>query len=1471
MRTKEKGSDLRSPLHQLDFYTVAAGASAGGLEAFTAFVKSLNPKSGAAYVILQHLDPSHESLLPDLLSNWTTIPVVPITDDIKVKPDHVYVHPGNKLLSIKDGKLKLESLDPDGHGGAVLIDHFFSALAQDQAKQAIGILFSGTGTDGTKGLQAIKEHGGISIVQDEVSAKWPDMPRNAVKAGVVDHILSPDRMSDKILELINNEMAADEKTDAAINSNEERKFIDAILDQLHKYKGKDFGQYKKTTIGRRISRRMTINTIGDLKEYNSFLQQNTKEQDALYNDILISVTEFFRDRESYTYISKEILPQIISRKKEGDVIRVWVAGCSTGEEAYSLAICLSELLDAKAESNLNVQILATDLSQPSLSKARQALYSEKDIAGLSKERLERFFEKKSNGYQIKKAIRELCLFPEHNFLTDPPFGNLDLISCRNVMIYMEPVIKKRGLTNFHYGLRPDGWLWLGKSEANTASRELFSPSDKTHRVFKRQDVPAKIIIEKTMTEIDGVQNIHRRTVGTTTDLQKLTDSIILKNYSPTGVVVNDQFEIVNYRGNTQRYLMQKSGTPSHNLLKLAKVGLAVKLRSIIELARKEKRRITKEEVLLKLDDHLTSVDIEAMPLEDAGGDYVLVLFKERPKGYLKNVENSESNGTSDSRDRRIAQLELELVQTREDMRTIVENQEVANEELQSANEELMSSSEELQTLNEELETSKEELQSANEEITVANQELQEINEVVAHERNYAEAIVKTLREPLLILDSDLRIKSANRSFFKNFRVHEQETVGQLVYKLGNNQWDIPELRKLLEEIIPDKHTIYDYEVTHNFESIGKRTMLLNAVQINNEEEDKKLILLSVDDITERKRVRDELENSIQRYNELINSSIFMIAVLEGPDMIVRSANKAFIERFYRGTIVGQSIFKMVPELKDLGLDSTLREVYKTGQHHSSYEVPIMFLRDGQMDTAYYNFVYQPQKDKNGKIIGVAIIANEITPQAELNLRIKESVHEFEEFIYSSPFHIAILKGEDLKVDIANDAILKTWGKTRSVIGMPFLDAVPSLKNQGFYELLLNVFHTGEAHQGFEVPATLERNGRHYTEYFDFVFQPQRNKEGKIVGVAIIGTEVTPQAKFHSQLRESEEKFRNMADLTPDKITLTDKFGQAIYCNHSWLEYLNTNATEFYTLKALDLAHPNDVDKAKIAISECFGKGKDVEIEARIKNAAGEYKWHLVRARPIMDGLGEIIYWITATTMIHKIKQEEKRKEDFLKMVSHELKTPVTSIKGYTQLLLSMLKQKKASELDGIPLVPSLERINNQISRLTRLITEMLDLSRVEESKLGLKKEIFSMNELVEHNVQDIKYSSKESQIKIIHKDHFRVNGDKDRLGQVLINFITNAIKYSPDDKNIEVSIFKNEAGQGAVAVKDRGIGIADKDFANIFKRFYRVSGKNEETYSGFGIGLFLAEEIVTRHGGTITVNSTLGEGSEFIFTLPTID
>ncbi len=849
------------------FPVVGIGASAGGLDAFKKLLKAIPEDSGMAYVLVQHLDPNHESMLPELLQKVTRIPVLEITHDLKVEPNHIYVIPSNKIMIATDGVFLLAPRPPKQQSDPNMpIDLFFCSLAEVHQSHAIGVVLSGTATDGTLGLKAIKDHGGITLAQDEASAAFEGMPQSAARAGVVDFILSPEMIPAKILEITRN--LGGYGTAEVLQQMEAEEMFKQIISLLRIKRGTDFSYYKQTTIQRRILRRMALTNNELPAVYLKFLRENKQEADILYQDLLIPVTCFFRDPKSFAHLSESIFPQIKTNNPQGETIRIWVAGCSTGEEAYSIAICLKEFL---GESRQRVQIFATDLSEIAIAKARIGIYSKNELKNVSSERLEKFFTRTNGSYQVNKVLREACVFAVHNFVKDPPFGKIDLISCRNVLIYMEPYLQKKALTTFHYSLNPKGFLLLGKSETTSGVPDLFASAIKGDKIFSRKAGLGKFMhVATERSELNLSQSDSKaQKEYVRTDFQKVADDIMLSKYTPAGVVVNEAMDIVHFRGKTGSYLEQGGGKPSHNLFKMAKHGLAFELRNLLHKCKKQNGVVVKESIPLEENGRVRNIAIEASQLPNISEPHYLILFLEREAVSSDAAQFQEHLGDQNTAsaklkkkvsDLRILQLEQELAEAREDMRNITEAQEAANEELQSDNEELLSGSEELQSLNEELETNKEELQSTNEELTVVNQEIINLNEQVTEARDFAEAINATIHEPILILDGNLRIKSANKSFYKLFKLEAKDAEGTNLFHLDRKQWNIPKLRELLEEIIPKNAHFDEFELTQAFPGIGEKTLMMNGRLLLQKTNQEQLILLAMHDVTEVRRLALQLSN-----------------------------------------------------------------------------------------------------------------------------------------------------------------------------------------------------------------------------------------------------------------------------------------------------------------------------------------------------------------------------------------------------------------------------------------------------------------------------------------------------------------------------------------------------------------------------------------------------------------------------------
>lgn len=998
------------------FPIVAIGASAGGMAAITELLANLPGDTGMAYVYIQHLNPDHGSSLVEILQRVTKMTVKEAEEMMAIEANHLFVIPPNKSLSIENSVFILTNRPPRPEKHSP-IDSFFTSLAEKQNVGSIGIVLSGTATDGTLGLKAIKTAGGLTYAQD-VSAEFQSMPTSAIVENAVDAVMSPKELAGELVRLskqkhllksiVVQEMNEDgvdggQGDEDSFNQqveNVKQEDINAILRIIRNNNGVDFSHYKLNTIRRRIVRRMILQRCESLEEYIEFLKKTSGEPDLLYQDILINVTHFFRDQEATDYLKKVVLPALLKHKSGSSPLRVWVPACSTGEEAYSLAMMILEIT-AENIVKAGVQIFATDLSEKAIAKARSGVYTVADVETLSKEQLQRFFVKTDGHYRIMKRLRDMCVFSPHNVFKDPPFSRVDLVSCCNLLIYLDAQLQKKVLMNFHYALNKSGYLVLGKSESIGASMHLFMPVDKKVKIFlKKNDVAAKAafeinysVREMDRTEVKPVTKAAPRSeVNSDIDLDKIVDNILLSQYTPAGVLVNHDLDIIQFRGSTGLFLEPSPGKASLNLLKMARSGLELELRNAAHKAIKTDEPVSVTGLDVGHKGNLHHVSFEVRPLHGLTNEKLLLIIFEE----VKTPSPADLKATF-SKDRRVKQLEAELVALREDMRSIVEQQEAANEELQSANEEIVSSNEELQSINEELETSKEELESSNEELMTINQELQIRNEQLAEAHDYTEAVIATIREAAIVLDRDLRVKSANRSFHRIFLTREDEVEGKLMYEFNNRQWDIPKLKELLEGIIPRNSRFNGFELTHKFDGIGEKVLLLNGRQVTQKSNQQQFILLAIEDITEHRQAEKLLEEREAWLRKMSDNVPVMIWVA-GPDKNFTFLNKTWLaytgRKLSRETGIGwtEGVHKN-------DLDLVLGTYHKSFESKTAFSIEYRMKRfDGEYRWILNSGV--PTFDSDGEFTGYTGSCIEIHDHRlmsqELEKLVKERTGELEE-------------------------------------------------------------------------------------------------------------------------------------------------------------------------------------------------------------------------------------------------------------------------------------------------------------------------------------------------------------------------------------------------------------------------------------------------------------------------------------------
>lgn len=969
----DKPESLDEPTPSTRIPIVGIGASAGGLEALEEFFDAMPADSGMAFVVVTHQAPTRVSLLPELLRNHTTMKVHEVTDGVAVEPNTIYLPPPGIHLALLDGILQPMPADVT-HGVLQFpIDYFFRSLADDLRDKAISLVLSGTGTDGTLGVQAIKGAGGLVIVQEQQSAKFPGMPTSAVATGVVDYILPPRLIPHQLLTFVRGSYLQAEVSPTFIST-----LTPDVLRQIYvllrNRTRQDFSAYKISTLQRRIERRMNMQQMRTADQYLRYLREHPHELDLLFQELLIGVTSFFRDPEAFVSLAHSVLPDLLAAHPDEQPIRVWAPGCSTGEEAYSLAMLLREGLEREQKS-CPVQIFATDLSPQAIEKARSGLYPGGIAVDVSPERLERFFVKEDGSYRIKKEIRELVVFAEQNILTDPPFTKLEILSCRNLLIYLNPDMQRQLVPMFHYALNPGGILLLGSSETIGGFTDLFATLDHRWRVFKRKESNATApLMMEFSTRVGkaegGLVTIGGFTKASETTMVSLVDKALVQQFAPPSVIVNSRGDIMYIHGLTGNFLQPSPGPPTHNILTMAREGLRMDLLAAIREAAAQDHPVVHKEVQVRTNGGVATVDVRVRKIADPEALRGLLMVNFVEAAAPPHRRRRSKTGQLDAADLgRVAELERETQTLRTTLQSTIEEANTTNEELNSTNEELQSANEELQSANEELETAKEEMQSLNEELQTVNGELQSkvaqlsqvnddmlnllnstdiatlfldndlcikrftpqtkqmfkviptdvgrpISDIVstlrydrleadAREvlrtlvfkemevatkdgawyvmrmlpyrtsdnvidglvmtfivitkqkqseqtrstdvRQYLENLVDSLREALVLLNTDLQVVSATRAFVQTLQVQLQDVVGQSLFALSGGQWNAPRLRQWLEELIAYNTTVEDMAIALTLPDGGRKELLLHAHRIERQGEFPGLILLALEE------------------------------------------------------------------------------------------------------------------------------------------------------------------------------------------------------------------------------------------------------------------------------------------------------------------------------------------------------------------------------------------------------------------------------------------------------------------------------------------------------------------------------------------------------------------------------------------------------------------------------------------------
>lgn len=1163
------------------------------------------------------------------------------------------------------------------------------------------------------------------------------------------------------------------------------KNLNQIFDILRTASGVDFTYYKQNTIKRRIQRRLSLHKLTSVEEYVTYIQRNKHEVNELYYDLLINVTSFFRDPQVFIYIKNRIFPHLLKNKSMENPIRIWVPGCATGEEVYSLAISLIEYLEDPARRvSASIQIFGTDISDEAIEKARTGIYEKGIEKDMSHDQLERFFTKYDDKhYQINKTVREICVFAKQNIVSDPPFSNLDLISCRNLLIYLEPIMQKRIIPLFHYALKPQGYLLLGNSETIGEFIDLFEIQDKRNKIYSKKTTFTTNHLQfyganhprVTITK-QKKPSLAEEELNHLSNIQQEVDKIIINRYAPAGVVVNNNLDIIQFKGKTSSYLEPSPGKASLKLLKMSKEGMFLVLNSAIKQARKEGKIVRKDHVQFVQNGKSQFVSIEVIPIKnsvDTEANF-LILFEE-PKSQKGNGEKTVSQipQTVITESDQLLYLNQELTATREYLQSAISELESTNEDLQVANEEILSNNEELQSVNEELETSKEELQSANEELITLNEELQIRNDQIRQINNDLSNLLESVNIPIVMLDKDLYIRRFTPGVEKVMNLINSD-IGR---PIGNIRPNI--VVSDLEEYLFDAIHRDMVKETELQDKQGRWYLMrvLPYKAANNKTEGVILAFIDIDTLK-----KNEIE--LARAAAIVDSSDDAI-ISQSNDGEILTWNKG-AEELYGYTsdeVIGKKIAILMPPNKKNDFPTIMKQLSE-GNKIEHYETQRMTKDKRILDIS---LTISPLKDANGKIIGASKIARDITERKRTE--------------------------ENLKFLANASRLLSSSLDVQTTLGNVIKLAVPHIADWCTIEIL--------------------------------------NEQGELEQIAVAHKDPKKIA-WAKELRRQRP------------VNMNDKTGSP--------NVIRTGKSEFYPVITDDMLVAASRSEKDLKLIRDLGFSSAITVPISINGkAVGTMSFITTESHVrytesdlamVEDLANRVSMAIQNATLYKQAQDAVVLRDEFISVASHELRTPLTSIKVYSHYLQKKLDESIVADIAQEPLT----KMNNQLNRLELLINDLLSVSRLQHGKITFDLKPFDLDKVIEETVEMFQQTTGHT-IVIDGVCGKPVQGDGYRIAQVLVNLLNNAIKYSPASSKVIVKITKRN-DMVTVSVQDFGIGIEKSHHAKLFDQFYRVTSLEERTYPGLGMGLYIANEIIKRHGGTMSIVSEKGKGSTFSFTIP---
>ncbi len=1449
---KKNTDDKRQNNRSEKLPIVAIGASAGGLDALKSFFRNVPKDSGLAFVVVVHLAPEHKSMLAELLQPHMKMAVQQVTETIELKPNHVYIIPPNANLNTIDTHLRLSKLE-EKRSERAPIDHFFRTLAQAHNGQAVGVILTGTGSDGTLGIREIQEKGGLTIVQDPEEAPFSGMPQSAISTGLVDMILPIDKIPSAIINYFSvkpkiKSLEPKEKIDSR-----EQQLLQKIFTQIRAVTGRDFSRYKTSTLLRRIQRRMQISQVEKLSEYLGVLRKNREEVKTLSDDFLINVTSFFRDVRVFDYIEEKVIPAIIRNKEGEGQIRIWTVGCATGEEAYSIAILLREALD-KLEIEPSVQIFASDLHDVSLRKAREGFYPGDINADVSIERLKRFFNKEDGGYRIRKEIREKVIFTPHNLLSDPPFSRLDLVMCRNLLIYLKRDVQKDVAELFHYSLSSHGYLVLGTSE-NLENKELFSVENKDVSVYKKKNVTGpepRLPVFPSMQKTDYELGIRNKESETRTYGQ--IHHKIVERYGPPSLLVSPDYQVLHVSENAGRYLVFPGGEISRDLFKLIRPEMQIELRTVIHAAREKQNLVRSKPLQISVEGVVKQVFISAgMIHEEAQEEAILVLFEEYDEPELYVNKNTFPEG-NEIYTMQIEKLEKDLQDTRQQLQAIVEEYETSREEMKASNEEMQSANEELRSTMEELETSKEELQSVNEELTTLNQENRHKVEELSQLSDDLQNLMGATNIATLVLDREFRIQWFTPKLNDLFNIRTADKgrhISDLTHRLGYDD--------LTRDALSVLKTLQSVE--KEIKDGGNNTYLTRLLPYRSGGDKIQGVVITFIDITARK------QNEIRLEKMFDVETVGVLTFTEEGEPI--DANNAFLKMMgytrkeYDTIKPGWKTFTP-PEYVQISEKQLqkLRETGKIGPYEKEY-----FRKDGSRSWMLFN----------GASLGDGTFVEfcfEIGNRKKAEQALRQSEQNFRALLTAAISVVYRMNAD--------------WSEMRELNSKGFISETlkPDKKWMEKYihpedqdAVMKEIQKAIGSKSVFDMEhRVIQNDGTLGWTHSRAV--PVLNNEGEITEWFGIANDITTRKKAEEKLRENEERLRlTLSSMNMGSwMRFENEENMSMDENNAQLFELKKHTTTLSRNELYEHIHPEDRDRVVQAVKKAWEETSDFKIDFRVLTNRSE-KWLASRGKVIKGDdqryMIGINYDITDRKENEKALQYAKEaaeeaaraREDFLAHMSHEIRTPLNAVVGLSQLLMEQNLNKHQAK--------NVETIKVAAGHLSQLIDSILDLSKLQAGRSVVDISSIDLDPFFDEllNVHRPLLKGKEVELNLqAGADVPKViKADRVKLLQILHNLLGNAIKFTQHGQvKLEVNVKKQENNKLWLefSVTDTGIGIQKEKLEEVFDMFKQADSSTVKEYGGTGLGLYITKLNLELMGSSIHVESNYKKGSKFFFVLP---